>query len=276
VLYPAFEDMNRDGWLDVVGTAQPEVNPCFRELLATAPGTFSSSTVHDSGNDVLALHLAGDLDEDGSPDALVDTDSGLMLLRNLGDGTFAPRTPFTGGGGTALIDLDHDGHADLLAGMGSGALIRRGLGSGAYAPLMGFGAAAATTGQCLATDQTGDGFPDLWIPVKGGLLLLENRGGSELLDAPPVPRRPTALALRLRPNPSHGSVSASLSFPTPGRATVEVYGIDGRRWYSHTFDGLAGTSTVEIGKGAPLPTGIYLVRVRQGASSTLGRVAVIR
>ena len=81
--------------------------------VASEAGTAGVATRYSHGAAV------GDFDDDGFPDVLVTGYGGLMLWRNLGDGTFENATPGSGltdarwSSSAAWGDLNGDGHLDL-------------------------------------------------------------------------------------------------------------------------------------------------------------------
>ena len=110
----AAADLDGDGALDVVTT-----NPGSR-LVATVMGDGLGDL---RAGPTLMLEstpgrlLLADVTGDGHPDALVATDSGVVVLRGAGDGSFAVlKTIVTQApvADLALADLDGDGHADLI------------------------------------------------------------------------------------------------------------------------------------------------------------------
>jgi len=94
------------------------------------------------------------------------------------------------------------------------------------------------------------------------------------LDAP-LPR-PAALQLAASPNPARDRLDLTFALPAPGGAQLELLDVGGRRMWSRQEPAPAGLRHEQIGLPAGLPPGLYLVRLSQGAASTLRRIAVVR
>jgi hypothetical protein len=92
-------------------------------LLNNGDGTFAEQTMYAVNEGPVGL-AAGDLDNDGFRDLSV-ADEGyfgegttVSVLRNHGDGTFAPSVPYLCGTGpydVAIVDFNGDGYADLAS-----------------------------------------------------------------------------------------------------------------------------------------------------------------
>ncbi len=110
---------------------------------------------------------AGDLDRDGLPDLVCSTwkPDGLVILRGLGGGTFAPPVTYpTGPGarGLALADLDGDGDLDIALACAGDSTVRVFLGRGDGAFDAGVTCPVGDSpAAVLASDVTGDGRLDL-------------------------------------------------------------------------------------------------------------------
>jgi hypothetical protein len=90
-----------------------------------------------------------------------------------------------------------------------------------------------------------------------------------------------ALAFALdpvRPNPSRGgALTVRFTLASEAAASLELLDIAGRRIAVREVGSLgAGRHTFDLGQGQPLAPGLYLVRLRQGASTRVTRVAVLR
>ena len=81
----------------------------------------------------------------------------------------------------------------------------------------------------------------------------------------------------VRPNPSiNGALRVGFTLVHPSPATLELIDVQGRRLVSRAVGSLgAGHHEVDLGQDRRLPPGVYLVRLRQVASSRTTRVAVI-
>jgi hypothetical protein len=270
----SFADMNNDGFLDAVG-AESVTGGLIRTYLPTSPGNFSMFSMLEQSS-VYAMLGTGDLDLDGIPDVLgFGTASTMAFFRNLGDGTLDVPvvSPFPVTRGIGLRDLDQDGRLDACI-VGTGVEFWHGLGGPNFRALERFPAAGAVNAGFAFADADGDGRPDAWRSVADGILLMKNQAGSELLEAPPTPKPGSALALELRPNPSHGRFDVSLAAPREGPVRIEIIGVDGRRWESRTVTAPAGRSKYEF--TGTMPAGMYFVRVHQGGVARVGRTIVLR
>ncbi len=101
--------------------------------------------------------------------------------------------------------------------------------------------------------------------------------------APPVSvpqRAPPALQFaieRVWPNPASRDPSVAFTLPAPGRATLEVLDIAGRRVATVEVGGQApGRRSVRLPGVARLPAGLYLVRLTQNGRCAATRMVVVR
>jgi hypothetical protein len=87
-----------------------------------------------------------------------------------------------------------------------------------------------------------------------------------------------ALALGgLRPNPATGPLTVSFALSTSDPALLEVLDVSGRRLMQREVGSMgAGTHVVRLDEGRSLASGIYWLRLRQGARVLLARGAVMR
>ena len=85
-----------------------------------------------------------------------------------------------------------------------------------------------------------------------------------------------ALAIRAWPNPARAGARLRLELPGAGPATLELFGIDGRRWIEHSFAATAGPFELPLASAGRLPPGVYLARLRQGAAEAVTRFCVLR
>jgi hypothetical protein len=78
----------------------------------------------------------------------------------------------------------------------------------------------------------------------------------------------------VRPNPSSGgTLTVRFSLPTTAPARLELLDVSGRRIASHEVS--SSPHTLDAGEGTHLAPGLYLVRLTQGASARVTRVAVL-
>jgi hypothetical protein len=111
----------------------------------------------------------GDLDGDGTVDAVTSHDDGSLATALLGDGRggfrAAPGSPFDVGRRpwkAVLRDLDGDGRQDLVLGAGGAVVVTLGDGRGGFRPLPGSPLAAGRGSWSVAVgDFDGDGRGDI-------------------------------------------------------------------------------------------------------------------
>jgi hypothetical protein len=90
---------------------------------------------------------------------------------------------------------------------------------------------------------------------------------------------PLSFALeRVQPNPSRGErLRVRFTLPTAAPARLELLDVSGRRVLERAVGALGpGRHTVEFAAGRRLAAGIYVVRLSQGASVRVTRVALLR
>jgi hypothetical protein len=106
----------------------------------------------------------GDLDNDGSLDAAVITNAGLVLLLNRGAGGLAsqPVLPVTGAGDVVVADFNDDGNLDIAIANtgGSSVSFYRGDGSGSFVTAGSYLTGSAPV-SLAASDLHRDGTTDL-------------------------------------------------------------------------------------------------------------------
>jgi probable HAF family extracellular repeat protein len=116
----AIADLNGDGRNDVVVTTirsayDPANDNKIFIFYQDSNGNLQSPIVYNGGN---GLSLAiGDVNNDGRPDIIVDTDSGIGVLYQKADRTFASMQIIPGPRPTLIkvIDINHDGLLDIVA-----------------------------------------------------------------------------------------------------------------------------------------------------------------
>jgi hypothetical protein len=90
-----------------------------------------------------------------------------------------------------------------------------------------------------------------------------------------VPRYGLTLS-PVAPNPVARDLWVSFSLPRAAPATLRLIDVAGREVRSRELGSLVGPQRVNLGEGAVLPMGVYVVRLTQGGTSVSTRVSVVR
>jgi hypothetical protein len=95
---------------------------------------------------------------------------------------------------------------------------------------------------------------------------------------PPVPADAVFALHGVRPNPVVRHLAVSFSLAGHGSATLELLDVTGRRLLTHAVGDLGvGSHEVELDRDiAGLETGVYLVRLRQGARTAATKICIVR
>ncbi|HEX4241697.1 MAG TPA: VCBS repeat-containing protein [Steroidobacteraceae bacterium] len=165
-LYLASEDLNGDGFLDVVSASLDDGTLTVFFNNAQTPGTFNSPLVLASpGASQMAI---GDVNGDGLPD-LVSADYNVSLFVQTAPGTFAsPVSLYSGGANwVAVGDLNDDGAADIALSDQTGVKVLMHTGAASSttfaAPVSVFTATVPGANLLAIVDVNGDGLDDLVI-----------------------------------------------------------------------------------------------------------------
>ncbi len=153
-------DVDADGWDDIV-TANGNADS-VSVLVNNGDGTFAAAVGYPTGGYAGNL-VSQDLNEDGAPDLLLNSNGSLALLLNNGDGTYAAAKTYASGDFTTVTtgDLVGDGEADLiLSGGSSGVGVMLAHGDGTYAHVVWTNVAADSID---IDDFNNDGVPDLAV-----------------------------------------------------------------------------------------------------------------
>ncbi len=132
----------------------------------SAPLAFGPSATYPVGGNPLAI-VAGDFNNDGIVDLVVNDLSGLSILLGNADGTFQPRTSISAQHvfSLAVADFNSDGFLDVVVD-GDGVSIYLGHGDGTFAAPQSVPPPGLSGGATVG-DFNGDGIPDLAIAVNG-------------------------------------------------------------------------------------------------------------
>ncbi|MFY9341467.1 MAG: FG-GAP-like repeat-containing protein [Planctomycetota bacterium] len=113
-------DFNGDGWIDLATGNQLANSVAI--LLNSGSGSWLTPVIYPVGGQVHGLAVV-DCDSDGDTDVVATNMNNIALLRNNGNGTFAPATFFNGGGNgewsIAVADANGDGKPDIFCGTNS-------------------------------------------------------------------------------------------------------------------------------------------------------------
>lgn len=116
----------------------------------------------------------------------------------------------------------------------------------------------------------------------GNTSLAENDGNISIEPTSPPPPLPVAYALHPNaPNPFNPATSIAFDLPAPGAAQIQILDLRGR-WVVTLWDGWreAGSHRVawdgRDGDGRPLPSGVYVCRMRAGAYSASRTLSILR
>jgi type IX secretion system substrate protein len=105
-------------------------------------------------------------------------------------------------------------------------------------------------------------------------------GGREVFYGEAWVDVPRALEFALsgpRPNPTNRDLTISLSLPNSSPARLEVLDLAGRRLVVREVGGLGpGNHVLNLGKGATLAPGVYLLRLTRENRSLTARAVIVR
>ncbi|UOQ55232.1 T9SS type A sorting domain-containing protein [Hymenobacter cellulosivorans] len=261
-------DVNNDGKLDVLSSGQV--------WLGNGNGTLQPAIASGSGGGVL-----GDFNNDGKVDIININSGSFAIGLGKGDGTFGPWQTFPANSAVrdmVVADLNGDGKLDIATANGGGGTstygnsmgIRLGKGDGTLA----MGTSIVVPGIPLsitAGDATGDGRPEVFIGIVGGVVVVPSGAG---IVSSNTPARLTPASVSVYPNPAHHSVTLHLpAVPGAAQAHVELYNLLGQAVRQTTVAlPAAGTrTTLDVGN---LPTGMYMLRVQAGSETITKQLVV--
>jgi hypothetical protein len=170
-------DFNRDGKLDVAFA----IGGAALVYPGNGDGTFGPGVSYSSGgtnNDSMPRILLADVNHDGVPDLVLNTDTGVSVLMGKGDGTFqtAKLSNSSSVGLMTAADFNKDGRIDLAVSDGFSTLsILLGQGNGTF--LLASTYSIGFPEYTIATaDFNRDGLPD--VALANGQLFLGNGDGT--------------------------------------------------------------------------------------------------
>ncbi len=217
-LVPVVADLDGDGKPDLAGWSGSGVGVVLNE----GGGVFAAEVYYPlqfPGPNPNGLALAAaDLDGDGYPELILAGGSAVGVLRNQGDGTFAPPVYYpaesAGYPGSLVVgDVNGDGHADVAVSGGSGVMVFLNQGDGTLGAAVTYAAGASPATLALG-DLNGDGEPDLIVADQAtGVSVLLNQGGV---------------------------FAAPVSYPVPGALAVGIGDMDGYGKLDVIVAGVAG------------------------------------
>ncbi len=178
------DDLNGDGWLDVVvSTPSGRANDGFNVLLNSGGGGFLPVVRYEAAKQTFDL-ATYDVDQDGDSDLItVANDSSVLTVHlNLGDGTFPILTRNTVGFITRDMvqgDLDLDGDPDIVTGGDDDVWVLYNNGDATFPPAdhldMPF-----PPGDILLADMNGDGWLDLVLRAYDFAVAINDQEGGFL------------------------------------------------------------------------------------------------
>lgn len=297
-------DVDNDLDLDLVSRPGSGTNPPLQVRRNNGTGAFGDPTTSQPvvlANRNLAVHtiIAGDLDEDGNQDLVIEKSwdyqsnigviwpGGLFVMLGNGDGTFDDPVQYTwGGGGSAndrLVDMDLDGHLDLpINATHWGVEVLRGVGDGTFDPVQRYWTGTAWNFAMRTRDLDGDARPEIvkFRHDAFALTVLHNTSSGEVAGAD---LSVTAIDAPASATPGDSATITATVANTGSRATGrwtdqlwlsadDQWGLDDRLLGSVEHAGLAGGSSYDVAFGvqfSPLLDGDHRLIVRVDARGQL-------
>ncbi len=183
-----FADITGDGVVDIVATIAFHG---FHLLIGNGDGTFTSPIVVHAP-DVTSNVAIADLVGDALPDFVYAGDDGIVVMENLGDGSFGEAVRLVDGYAVFVhvVHLDDDEHADLLFGGGFDSQVHTALNNGmggfhdVVAHDLGVEYRAGFDATPTLADFTGDDIADLVLIDQSSraLLVLQGQGDGTFAD----------------------------------------------------------------------------------------------
>jgi len=243
-----------------------------------------------------------DWNEDGLFDLLVGAlDGKLRLYLNEGgslppdfrhtlfvsDGSGDLLVPF-GYSSPTMADFDGDGTKDLICGNAEGELYYYANHGTHAAPVFSVGWPCESLSQPIelgyqgrsrpfALDWDGDGRQDLLVGSNQGRVH-RFLGQPSAVGAPLLPG--AGVTLGVWPNPARPAATLAFALPRPGRVALSVHDLAGRGLLTLAAGSFgAGTHALawdgRDAAGRPLPSGVYLLRLRAGAELVTSKLLLL-
>lgn len=278
----AIADVNGDHLLDLVVTS---VGSSFdvgtvSVLLGNGAGGFGAPTDYPCGGLPFSVAV-GDMNSDGRPDLVVPSARANTVGVLLGVlGGFAPKTDFLSGNyavSVAIGDVNGDGMPDLALSNANvdSVSVLLGNGDGGFPMSGAFDGGSRPYGLAIG-DLNGDGRLDLAMANASSYTVSVLLGTADIVGAP---KDATPLAFALdgaRPNPARGGrIIVQFTLPTVEPAKLELMDIAGRRVVVQEVGTRAGRHSVDVTAAQRVRPGIYLMRLTQGTSRSVARIAVL-
>jgi hypothetical protein len=227
-------DIDRDGDSDLVASfAYSHESPIL--LLNDGDGSFQRGQTFNTSPTVTPGLAVGDLDGDGAPD-IAAISGGIRIYLNDGQGGFGeplvhdPEVLLSSASRITLADMNGDGATDLVIPGGLsdqvGVLLNDGDAGLLDESLHGAGDYAV---DAAVADLDGDGWPDIVVANRDDESVSVLLSAATTASAPSADAAPSGIwLLAPQPNPFTLSTTVRFGVPVAGRASLAVYGIDGR------------------------------------------------
>jgi FG-GAP-like repeat len=245
--------------------------------------------------------VVADMNGDGRPDVLVleyvsEGFGGVHVFLSNPDGTLAPPLPQVPGlseepKSFAVADIDRDGSPDVVIGAAEESntpwlAVCFGDGQGQFdrTAILYLGTIDTDKVGAAITDLDGDGIPDVTaLSSSYDGTVLSTIFGADRKTAPPrrhpsrvpivVTAAPPLAIAAISPMPARDAFDVRFTAPTPEPTRFELLDVTGRRVTERTVN---TTEPAHFAVGDDLHSGVYWLRLTQGARTATARVVVLR